>query len=118
MKKFIIITAFTNDADYITNKIEIDDKKLEMIMPMIEAIKNFKPYQGTSKSGLTWKHQSNYPCYDACRKDLGEKSAEDLYGHIPNFEMFDDMVPKGEHGCHSIDDIEYLEVTEHKSLLT
>jgi hypothetical protein len=38
MKKYIIVTADTNDADYMTEKSEITDAQIEQIRVIAEAI--------------------------------------------------------------------------------
>lgn len=43
MKK-IIITIDTNDADYLTDYVKLDDDKFEKFLPLIRAIENFQPY--------------------------------------------------------------------------
>lgn len=113
MKKLIIIADY-NDADYITNIQDITEKELNLIQPVIDAIKAFKPYKGKSE----WDHGNNYPSGDCCREDLGEKSAESMYGHLTGFEMFNDMVPRDEYyGLHTIKHITLLEVSKETKLL-
>ena len=80
MKKKIIIIADCNDGDYITSIQDITEKELNIIQPIIDAIKAFKPYTGKSETS-EWTHGNNYPSGNCYREDLGEKSAEDLYGH-------------------------------------
>lgn len=76
----IKIVADTNDADYVTEITEISDKTLEKIKPLIEAIKNFEPYNGKSESGLDWAHSHNYPCGEyAPREDLGELTPQEIF---------------------------------------
>ena len=41
--KTLIITIDTNDADYITRVVKVDEEDLERFLPLIEKIKNFKP---------------------------------------------------------------------------
>lgn len=111
MDKQILIEVDTNDADYMRSVNRITDKEIEEIKPVIEAIKNFKPYTGTRKS---WKHKHNlnYPTGECCREDLGEKTAEELYGHIPGFETFDDLLPCPDTGFHTIASIEIIQTLE------
>ena len=118
--KYLNITADTNDGDYISNLSEISEEELEKILPVIEAIKNFKPYTVNITEGdwsHDWTHNNNYPVGDCHRKGSGEKSAHELYGHLPGFHLFDYMVPYNEYGIHTITSIELLEVTDKKELL-
>ena len=108
MKK-IIITVDANDADYLTNIEEISNEDLEKIKPLLEEIKNFKPYEGR-----VWREGSppstfnnNYPFGEySPREDMGELTPEELYLEIDEeaFEIFNDLCPYGEygfHGCYS-----------------
>ena len=60
MEYEIRITADTNDADYITSVNTISEEDLEKIKPLIEKIKNFKPYKVK------------------CNESWGDKKREDL----------------------------------------
>ena len=108
MKKYIIITADTNDADYVSEKTEITDDDIELIKPIIEAIKN------TPKDKNGWGH--NYETGEAVDK----ASAQKLYGHLDNFDLFDEFVPSGDPnypGVHTIKSIQILEVVNEITLL-
>lgn len=116
MKKFIIIKADTNDGDYITEKSKITDDQIKLITPVVDAIRNFEPYVGT-KSDWIHKHRHNFPYGECLRKDLGEKSPEEMYGHIEGFELFENLIPYDEYGIHTIESVEIIEVTETEKLL-
>ena len=98
----------TNDADYIGKLVHISDEKVEKWMPLIEKIKNFKPYTGTSNWDTQWNHSSNFPVGECCRYDLGEKDPMELYDitedelvkFIETFELYG-----GEYGFHTISKI-------------
>jgi hypothetical protein len=111
MNQQILIQIDTNDADYMSSANEITDEEIEKIRPVIEAIKNFKPYIGTKKSYKN-EHDSNYPTGECCREDLGEKTAEELYGHIPGFETFEELLPYPEYGFHTIESIKIIQIVE------
>jgi hypothetical protein len=122
MKYYINITADTNDADYISEIGEISNEQLELIQPVIKAIKNFKSYKGKSKSGSDWDHGNNFPTGDCYRPDLGEKSAEEIYvesGIVTQeqFDAFMEFVPSNEYGIHTIESVDLFHVTEEHSLL-
>lgn len=117
MKQYIEITADTNDADYVNNRCEITNEELELIKPVIQAIKDFKPYVSKTEDGkMDWKHDHNYPNGEFVREDLGEKTAEELYGHLEGFEIFNDFCPYGEYGIHTIESIVILKAEETKLL--
>lgn len=103
----------TNDADYIGDLVEVKDEDVEKWMPLIEKIKNFKPYTETAYSGTTWKHTSNFPIGECCRYDLGEKDPCELYNitkdeldeFIATFSLYG-----GEWGLHTINRIVEIEI--------
>jgi hypothetical protein len=113
MEKRIIITADTNDADYVTSINAITDEDIELIKPVVEAIKNFKPYKA---GGFT--HSHNFPSGEHFpRTDMGEKTTEELYGHLEGYDLFQDLCPYGEHGIHTIDEVEIYEIVNEIKLL-
>ncbi len=115
MKKYIIIKADTNDADYVTKKSDISDEDLENIKDIVKAIRG-------SKRNHNWPDG-----------EYNEETLADLY---PNFyeldrneeypeilaktvtaEKFRNFVPHGEYGVHTIESIEILEVANEIKLL-
>jgi len=96
MKKYIIIKADTNDGDYITKKSKITDEQIELIKPIIKEIK---------------KQHNEYRILDC------GNTAEKFYGSLPNFDFFDNLVPHGEYGVHTIESIEVLVVQKEIKLL-
>jgi hypothetical protein len=117
MKKYLIIVADTNDGDYVTSKNEITDEQIELIKPVIEAIKNFKPYIGTQPDYWNHLHGHNYTTQECTRLDLGELSAKSLYGNLEGFELFDEFCPFDEYGIHTIESVTILVVEEEIKLL-
>ncbi|KKL70172.1 hypothetical protein LCGC14_2107600 [marine sediment metagenome] len=112
-KKYeITIVGDTNDADYITQVESISEEDLEIIKPLIKAIKNFKPYKigykcswDSNKTGY-WTHDHNYPYGECLRDDLGEKTPRELYDFDEKvFELFEEYAPYGEYGIHTIESI-------------
>lgn len=119
-KLYLLVRGDTNDGDDIEKFKEISEEHFREIIPVIEAIEDFKPYDGTKFNSYTnWfgQHHHNYPNTDYRRHDEGEKSPEELYGHIPGFTLFQDYVPYGEHGVHSIIDIKLFKVADVQKLL-
>lgn len=99
MKKYVIITADTNDGDYVTEKTSIDDSWVEKYSNLINSIRN--------NSG-SWT--------------TGEMQHMPLYEQYPDYdesklEKFDQYVPRGEYGVHTIESIEILVVAEETKLL-
>jgi len=114
MKK-LIVKADTNDGDYITAVNEITEEEFYLISEVIDAIKQFKPYEEI-RFDISWKHESNYPIGECHRSDLGEKSVEEMYGHLKGFKLFNDkFVPYNEYGIHTIKSIELI--NESKNIL-
>jgi hypothetical protein len=107
----------TNDADYIGKLVHVSDEKVEKWMPLIEKIKNFKPYTGTRTidSGREWNHSSNFPIGECCRYDLGEKDPMELYGITEEeLDEFRDIfgLYGGEYGFHTINQIVEIEMLD------
>jgi hypothetical protein len=123
MKKYIIVKADTNDADYVMEKSEITDEQIEQLKPLIEAIKNFQPYETITKRGNQPRtHRHNFPCGEFVREDLGEKDAFTYYleqGISEDvLEMFcSEFAPSSENGIHTIISIEIIVVQEEIKLL-
>jgi len=122
MKQFIEIKADTHDGDYVTNRVEVSDETLKLIYPVIEAIKNFKPYT-TNEVDLILQprtHTHNFPFGETYpREDIGEKHAEVLYITSglcteEEFETFAELCPSGD--IHTITDIDLLYIANEEKL--
>lgn len=121
---YIEITGDTNDADYVSQINQISPEDLELIKPVIEAIKNFEPYQvdvPDPSYPMKWTHCHNFSHGEYIRDDLGEKSAYQYYTEKgiteEQFETFQEFVPRGEHGIHTIESIKLYEVSNVENLL-
>ena len=113
MKYEIIITADTNDADYVTGIHTINEKELNKIKSIAKKIKNFKPYKN---GGYT--HCHNWANGDALREDMGEKHPMDLYDlDEETYEWFEEYLPYGEYGIHTIDSITVAPYIKKEELL-
>jgi hypothetical protein len=113
MKKYIVITADTNDGDYVSEKTPIGDEDLAVIQPVIDAIKE---YTETDHGKQVW----NWWAVDSSRQD--NPTPKELYldsGKCTEeaFDVFNSFVPYFEGGVHTIVSIEVLEVTNEYSLL-
>lgn len=118
-KFYIVIKVDTNDADYNISINTISTTQLKRITPLIEQIKNFKPYEGKTKSGLKFIHRHNYPQYYCHREDLGEKPISELYCNIDEeiIEEFGDLLPYCKYGFHTIIYIELIPFVEKIKLI-
>lgn len=92
--KYILIKADYNDGDYVTSKHEITDEQIELIKPVIKVIKD---------------NDGNYPIGDMSDSS---NNAELFYGHIEGFDLFEELVPYGEYGIHTIESIEIITIVE------
>ena len=104
MKTFYV-EVDTNDADYVGKIVKVEDELAEKFKPLIEKIKQFKPYETTGRSGLTWNHDCNFPCGECLREDLGEKTPMELYDITEaEFEEFRDAFRLwgDDYGLHTI----------------
>lgn len=102
MKKYIVIEADINDADYITEFSVITDEDLNLLRPVIEVIKNCK-------------QRPNWP-----DSDYSNESPYELYEDVLTKEQIDlmrDYIPHGENGIHTIESIKVLTVSEEENLL-
>ena len=118
MSKYIFIEADTNDGDYVSRLSEITEEDLILIQPVIQAIKDFEPYSAQKPGHGKCTHFNNYPTLECHRGDLGEKDADELYGHLEGFYLFDELTPYSEYGVHTIVEIRVLHVTNDEKLLS
>ena len=111
----IKIVVDTNDADYNTSVNTISDNDLLQIKPLINAIRNFKPYSHGMHT-----HRHNYPYGEyGPREDLGELFPNQIYKGLSKeaFEIFEEYCPFGEHGFHTIESVEIWPVVKKTRLL-
>ena len=110
--KYIKIVVDYNDADYRYTFEKISDERLELIMPVINAVKGYK--------GLSQWDKQNW--YDV-KRNKPERKPKALYldsGLVTKdaYESFRDILPENwEAPIHTIKSIEILEVTDIKKLL-
>ena len=94
----IVITGDTNDADYVTEIQDIEQDELDLIMPVIEAVKAY--------TKLHWKghycSEHNWPTSEYSDGEVGA-----LYPDLTEeqLQLFQNFVPCGEYGIHSIESI-------------
>lgn len=118
-KYLLLITADTNDADYVTSKHWIEPEKFNKFTPLIQAIKDFKPYAGRTYSWGAYTCDHNWAIGECLRRDLGEKSPKEIYHDIDEsiIEEFEELLPYGEYGIHTIESINIYTVTGIQELL-
>lgn len=107
MKNLLIITADTNDADYVDSIQEIDNETLEEIIGILNKIK---------ESGKKTNYGIFWGKGEYC--DLSfEVEYEDILTE-DELEFFDSFVPWGEHGIHTITSVEvYKNIGDKEELL-
>ena len=117
MKTYIIIKADTNDADYVSEKNEISKENLEIITPVIAAIKEFNEDKSIKYQKYNWwniEGRDTKPQFLSPKEryvDSGkcsQKALDYFYQYCPS---------GGENGVHSIESIELLEVVNEIKLL-
>jgi len=95
----LVVRGDYNDADFVTKITPITQEELDKFLPLIEALKKFKPYTGMTDRApfkpMEWNHKHNWPKGEyGCRQDLGEKTLKELYGELAE-EFDDEYVPHG-----------------------
>jgi len=116
-RKFAVITVDTNDADYLTQTIEVSEEQVLILARVANAIKEFKPYQGKEiYMGHNHNCKHNFPIGECLREDLGEMSSEEYYVEDKktisreDYQEFLDLLPYGEYGSHTVTGIKILAV--------
>lgn len=118
--KCIEITADTNDADYVTERCPITDKEIELIKPVIQAIKDrsavIRPGNGDD--------DYNWATFESLKEGKDPYSLYVKTGIITEeqFEAFYELVPQGDMnysdgGIHTIASIVILHVSKEEILL-
>lgn len=97
----LVVRGDYNDADFATKITPITQEELDKFLPLIKALKKFKPYKAFTKSDhpidkpMEWDHDHNWPRGEyGCRQDLGEKTVTELYGDLAE-EFDEEYVPNG-----------------------
>jgi len=115
MKKYIIIVADTNDADYITGKKEITDIELEKIMPVIKCLQERKRLYESTKN---WEYCHNWEIGEFSRDFTPEKLYVDTECLTKDdVDFFNKFIPYDEFGFHTIESIEIIIVSQELKFL-
>jgi hypothetical protein len=112
MTKYIYIKADTNDADYISEMKQITDEELEIIKPVIQAIKEYDKDKSIKKQKYNWWdiESSRHPAPEKLYIESGKVTQEQL-------DAFREYIPYGEHGVHTIEEITLYNVESEEELL-
>ena len=113
MARTITVKADTNDADYIVNTQPLIEAHLPTIRKVIEAIKDFDS-----------KHQRGTGQYNWYAREHGygrrRPGPREVYEDIlteEEIELFEEYIPHGEDGIHTIESVEIYEVINKEKLL-
>lgn len=106
MKKLLYISADTNDGDYVSLKTPITEEELEKILPVIAVLKEKK------EKNRGWASH-NWVTLDCARS--AQDYPENMYFGLltpEQIEMFQEYVPYGQYGTHTIVEISIIEGLE------
>lgn len=111
MKYEIAIQVDTNDADYVTEISTIDETQLAIIMPLIEAIK-----QWMADNPELYGLEHNYDIHEYTR---ATQTPRERYGFPEEVhDMFEDLCGyPGEYGFHTVESITLTPWVEKTRLL-
>ncbi len=117
MKKYLLITADVNDADYIHSKHEVSDEDLAILMPLIKAIKAFDDDKTIKYQKYNWwtmnesRETEQYMSPKKRYVELAGVSQEAL-------DYFNDLRPYMDNAnVHTIESIDIIEVASETKLL-
>lgn len=100
-KKYLLVTADTNDADYVTDVTEINNEDLIRVKKIF--------------SMLPKKKRHNWPDHDDYQKgnifDKYKKLTEE------DFDFINGYIPHGEYGIHTIESVRVLEVISDETII-
>ena len=104
----LVITADTNDADYVTSISQVTWQDIVDIMPIVGVI---KAWSAEHKNGHNW-------CMGEVSRN-GERPWDIYKGLLTDeqIDLFDDYVPRGEYGVHTIESVHYYPLPEKIKLL-
>lgn len=112
MKKYILIKADVNDGDYISSKNEITDEDIELIKPIIDAIKEYDNDKSIKRQKWNWDING----YND--QDPNQRYVKSGKCSLESFDYFNDLLPfMDNQDIHTIESIEILVVSEEIKLL-
>lgn len=112
MKKYIVVKTGVDVEEHLTKISEITDEQIELIRPVVLAIKEFKPDPSNMEEGALGSFTCNFCFGEECRQYSEEKTADDLYGHLSGYEMFKTFIPEVVKESRNILSVEIFTVQE------
>lgn len=109
MSRTITVIADTNDADYINSTQELNEEDLPTILKVVAAIKAFDAVTVRGCGRYNWP-DSHY------RKSSPRAVYEDVLTE-EEIELFQEYVPCGEDGVHTIESVTIYEIINKEVLL-
>lgn len=120
MKYLLIVKGDTNDADYITSQNMLDEEEYQRLLPILQKVAAVleQPITHQTRHGL---QHHDWPNGDTLREDLGEVGPRELHvgpGKLTReeYENFDEYVPYGENGIHTLTSITVHQVVDTQQL--
>ncbi len=110
MRNLLIITGDTNDADYISSEHWLSPEELETQLPLLQKVGTLL----ANRSGHNWgtsEFARDKETPTALYVETGLLTEEE-------YEEFDELVPYGEHGIHTISSIVLHKVVSTINLMT
>lgn len=112
MARTIKIQADTNDADYITGINILNEEDLPTILKVIAAIKDFDSRTRRGSGQYNWYARDSYG-----RDRPGPREVYEDILTEEEIETFEEYIPYGEDGIHTIESVEIYEVINKEVLL-
>lgn len=113
MARTICVKADTNDADYIHNIQLLDEADLPTILKVVAAIKEFDATHQRGTGDYNW--YARYEHYG--RKRSGPREVYEEVLTEEEIEIFEEYIPYGEDGIHTIESVEIYEIINKEKLL-
>lgn len=99
MERFLLIKADTNDGDYISEKSKISDVNLEKVREIVKALRESNKVGQGYRRRIRWETGECGNPYEYATKGILT---------MDEIEFFNDFLPHGEHGIHTIESIEIV----------
>ena len=109
-KKYLLVIADSNDGDYLHSLTEITDEQIEELKPIIAVVKNV---YDTAVKEKKWNDRHNWE-----NGEYGHGiTPQNLYVETgllteEQVDIFEEYVPYGEYGVHTIEHINVVELNE------
>jgi hypothetical protein len=113
MARTILVKADTNDADYITRSSKLNEEDLPTILKVVAEIKAFDARTRRGSGEYNW--YARYEHYG--RKRSGPREVYEDVLTEEEIEIFEEYIPYGEDGIHTIESVEIFEIINKEKLL-